>query len=297
MGTRRRTQIVVDSKFRRNATHPHSWHYAVTLPEPVHNVVAVDLVRAQVPNTQRTVHAFNEWFQFRPVGGAPVDVRIPVGNYEPPLLLSAIQDQLTAAGVADASLTLAPDTNVVTVASSQPFVLPFGSGDKQDTSIHRYLGFSNLDTPAGTAATGFYAMSLPPPSFVTVALAEVPRSGCRRAYRLQSEVPAAFNTRPELEEQLFTGLVPLDTDFQASKFFVAGQSEVLGQEFQPVDVRSLTVTLRDDKGNPYDSNGYDHTLVLQLVTLEPGELPLMCPGNNRLPGRSAWGARCAGPFT
>lgn len=296
MEQRRKTQIVLDSKFRRFARYPNSWHYSLGLPEPVHNVVAVDLVRAIMPNTQQTVHAFNSFFQLTPAGGETVTVQVPAGNYEPPILLTAVGEALQAAGVAGASLTVDSATSLVTVSADEPFALPFGSGNKQETSLHRYLGFSNADTSVATSATGFYAMALPPPAYVTVSLAEVPRPGCRRAYRLQNDLPPGFNTRPGLQEELYTGLVTLDTDYQTSKFFTAPTADVLEQEFKPVDVRALTVDVKDDKGNPYDSNGFDHVLVLQLVTLEPPDLPLMCPGNNRVPGPSPWGAQCAGPF-
>lgn len=292
---KRRLHLAIDSKFRQHDRYPNAWRYAVGLPEPLHNVVAVDLVRAFMPNTQQTVHTFNNVFQCTPVGRQTITVTIPPGNYEPTLLLTYVRNALQDAGLANPQLSLATDTNIVTVSADEPFVLPFGSGDKQPTSIHRYLGFSNVDTQAGLTAVAFYAMALPPPTFVTVRIDEVPRMGCRRAYRMEREVPAGFNTRPELQERLYTGLVPMDTDFQTFKFHAATALEVLQQEFPPIDLRQLTVSIEDDKGNPYDANGYDHSLVLQAVTLEPPEVPLMCPGNNRLPGPSPWGARCRLP--
>ena len=295
MEQRRRLQIVIDSKFRRFDRHPNSWHYVVGLPETLHNVVSLDLIRAFVPNTQQTVHKFNNVFQMTPAGSATVTVSLTPGSYEPALLLTAIQSGLQDAGVANPLVTLAPDTNLVTIQADQSFTLPFGSGDRQGSSIHRYLGFSNIDTQSATEVTGFYPLSLPPPTYVTVSVAEIPRAGCKRNYRMFQEVPATYSSRPELEEELFTGLIPFDCDYQTFKFFTASPTEILRAEISPVDIRQLTLDIRDDKGNPYDAGGYDHVLVFEVVTLEPPDLPLMCPGNARLPGPSPWGVQCQ-PF-
>ena len=284
--------MVVDSKLRRFDRFPQNWDYAVTLPEVIQNVVSVDLSRAFLPNTQRTIHAFNNILQIQPQGGAAMDIVVPPGNYEPPLLLSQIQTQLQDAGIANASLTASTEDNSVTISADQPFSLPFGTGNRSHNSIHRYLGFSNVDVSDSTTATGYYAMQLPPPIYVTVLLREVPRSGCKRAFSMQAEIPTPYNTRPELEEELFTGLVPLDVDQQTYKFYQAPPNDVRHQEFAPKDFRELTISIRDDKGNPYDANAYDHTLVFEFVTEEAGRLPLMCPGNNRIPGPSPWGAMC-----
>lgn len=282
----------MDSKLRRFDRFPNNWEYTVGLPEALLNVVSVDLIRAFVPNTQQTIHGFNNILQIQPAGRPVVDVVIPTGNYEPPLLLSQIQTQLADVGLGNPQISASTDSNIVTISADDAFSMPFGTGNRAQTSIHRYLGFSNVDSPESTTATGYYAMQLPPAIYITVLIDGVPRAGCRRSFSMQAEVPVAYNTRPELEENLFTGLIPLDTDQQTYKFYQAATHEVLRQEFPPKDFRQLSVRLQDDKGHPYDANGYDHTLVFEFVTEEAGRLPLMCPGNNRVPGPSRWGAPC-----
>lgn len=287
--------IIIDSKFRRFSKYPNSWHYSVPLPEPLRNVVSMDLIRAFMPNTQETVHRFNNHFQMLLSSGQIVDVTLDTGNYEPALLLSAIQGNLVSAGVQNPVLSLAPDTNLVSITADEPFSLLFGSGNLADTSIHRYLGFSNIDTASATEATGFYPMALPPPAFVTVSVAEIPRGGCKRVYKMQQESPPVYSGIPELNEQLYVGLIPLDCDYQTFKFHLTTTTEVLGLQFQPTDIRSLTIDIKDDMCKPYDADNYDHALVFQVTTLEAPDLPLMCPGNNRLPGPSPWNVQCRFP--
>ena len=289
-------QIVVDSKWRRTSQCPNNWQYIISFPESLHNVTSLDLVQAFIPNTQQTVHTFNSNFQCTLEGQDTITVSIPTGNYEPPLLLTAIQDRLTAAGVPNPQLILSSDTNIVTMTCDEPFSLPFATGDEAENSIHPYLGFSNIDISNVTTASGVYAMSLPPPRYVTVAVDEIPLLGKKKGYTLQYEVPRVFNTRPELLKVPFNGLVPLNTDFQTYKFWKASSVDVLQKTFQPIHIRQFSITIRDDRGNFYDANGYNHVLIFQISQLNNPELPLMCPGNNRFPGPSAWGVNCRVPY-
>lgn len=289
-------QIVVNSKWRRETQYPHNWAYAVTFPETFRNVTSIDLVQAFIPNTQQTVHAFNSKFQITPEDGPTVTITIPGGNYEPPLLLAEIQNDLAVNGIDNPVLTLSPDTNIVTLTSDTPFTLPFATGDEAAASVHPNLGFSNVDVRGVTSATGFFSMSLPPPTFLTVDIAEVPSVGKRKGYTLEYEVPATYSTRPELMETPFVGLVPMNTEYQTTQFWKANDSDVLKRPFQPVDLRQVTITLRDDKGNAYDANNYDHMLVFQITQLAPPALPLMCNANGRAPGPSPWGVNCRLPF-
>ena len=293
-----RQHVVVDSKWRRDAQYPNSWSYAVTFPETFRNVTSIDLVQAFIPNTQQTVHAFNNKFQCTPDGLDPITVTIPPGNYEPPLLLTQIESELTSQGVVNPKFQLASDTNVVSLTCDTPFVLPFASGDQASKSIHPYLGFPNLDTSLSNSTQGLYAMSLPPPAFVTVDVEEVPVSGKKKAYALQHEVPTVYSTRPELMETPYIGLVPLNNDFQTLQFWKSNSTDVLTRTFQPIDLRQITITVRDDKGNLYDANSYDHQLVFQIHQLSQPELPLMCQGNNRIPGppNSVWNVNCRYPY-
>ena len=290
----RRQQVVVDSKWRRVSSHPNPWSYVISFPETFQNVTSLDLVQAFIPNTQRTVHQFNCKFQAMASGGPTVTVDIPLGSYEPPLLLEAIQSGLSAAGLPNPALTYDPDVNIVTISCDQPFSLPFASGHFADRSIHQYLGFSNLDITDVLTVTAPFAISFPPPVFVTVAVDEIPVK--KKGYALQHQVPGTYDTRPELMETPYDGLVPIDTDFQTLKFWKASSTDVLKQRFQPRDIRQFSVTVRDDKGNYYDSNGYNHALVFELTQLATPELPLMCPANNRAPGLSPWGVNCQLPF-
>lgn len=291
-----RQHVVVDSKWRRDTKFPNNWSYVVSFPETFRNVTSVDLVQAFIPSTQQTIHAFNSKFQCTPQGQPTVTITIPQGNYEPPLLLTAIQEQLTGNGINNPNFQLAPETNVVTFTCDTPFSLPFASGDQAGTSIHPYLGFSNIDVDNVTSASGFYAMSLPPPTFVTVDIAEVPSAGKRKNYSLQREVPSVYTTRPELMEVPFIGLVPLNTDFQTIQFWKAGDCDLIHRVFPPIDMRQFSITIRDDKGNLYDANSYNHVLVFQITQLSTPELPLMCNANNRAPGPSPWGVNCRFPY-
>lgn len=292
MHTRR--LMLIDSKWRRVSQCPDPWAYAVALPEPIKNVVAVDLVSAIMPNTQRTVNRFNSKFQITPDGRNTVTVDIPQGNYEPALLLSTLQQLLQDAGVANPIFTYAADTNIVTFTSDLPFSLPFSSGDANQASIHEDLGFGNTDVVGVTTVTAPFAMLLPPPSYVTVDLPGLPWDSKNRSYIQQGD--SVSDPRMQLSPSTFLGVVTLDTDYQTFKYWKASSQEVMRQTFPPIDLRQIAVELRDDKGNLYDSNGYDHTLVLEVTQLLPSPPPQMCPGNNRLPGPSAWGVNCQYPF-
>ena len=244
----RRQQLVVDSKWRRLSKHPYEWSYNIPFPEPLVNVVSVDLVQAIMPNTQRTVNTFNSKFQMTPVGSPTVTVDIPPGNYEPSLLLAAIQSSLADSGVSNPNLSYATDTNLVMIACDQPFSLPFATGDAIDTSIHRNLGFSNTDIMNVLQVTSPYGLFLPPPPYVTVDVAEVPWPDKNRTYSLQRDV--VEDTRPQLNEMAYAGFVTLDTDYDTFKFWKASANEIMRQVFPPTDIRQFSIMIRDDKGNP-----------------------------------------------
>jgi len=284
----RTTQLIVSSRMRRLDLYPNTFSYAVNLPERIKNVVSCALIQAIIPNSQTTVNQFNNKLQLVKLLTAElVTITVPTGDYEPALLLNELKT-LLAQYVANPVVTLDTSNNRVTIAADEPISLLFSSGDQAFGSVHRALGFPSLDTPFDVTFTGSFALNLPPPNYVTVAVDEVPAVCCKRFMTARYEQGGGgYDSRVEQYQRYVLDIVPLNCEFGTNKYYHAAVGDLMNNTFKPIDLSSLTINLFDDQGNPYDSNGFDHTLVLQLTTCEANFLPLLVPGNDRIPVMSA----------
>ena len=263
----KRTQLILNSKMRRLDLYPNTWSYCVNLPERLKSVVSFSLVQCILPNTQAVVNQFNQYLQFVKLLTAElITISIPINNYEPGLLMQQVQDQL-APFLVNATVTLNDDSRV-TIAAEEPFSLLFSTGDKAMNSISRVLGFAPADSEFDLTSTGKFKIDLPPPAYCTIAVREIPSLACKRFITTTHEESPQYNSRPEQYGRDVLGLVPLDNQYGTNKFYHADVGDTLCNRFQPMELSQLTVEVYDDKGQYYDSNGYDHTLVFEVVTKE-----------------------------
>lgn len=123
--------FVVDSAARDRTAYPTPSDYIVSLPMPLRNVFAVDLVDATIPRTEYSIEKTSNTLLYAPshdhvsaddarAAGRCVTVRIPPGDYTAPLLVDTLNAAFEEAALGFAA---APHAPIVVEPVSDPIEL------------------------------------------------------------------------------------------------------------------------------------------------------------------------------
>lgn len=151
----------ISSEDRNFRLYPTSSDYVVQLKDEYKNVTSVTLFNANIPNTAFLVGQRNNMLYIQESFGETIPIEIPVGDYTPTLLRTAIENALNTAGSSTYTVTLDTLTNKYTIASDlsggghifnlQFFggLEPFDKGGHRpkyiERSIGRVLGYPRQD--------------------------------------------------------------------------------------------------------------------------------------------------------
>lgn len=262
------THIMVQSRLRDVYNYPDTDNYKVWFVERVRNVIKVDLISAVIPNTQLTINDTNNYVQYLDSSQNFNTVQIPNGSYDVGMLLSTLNDLIP-----NTEFTLDNDTGYVTinVLNGEEYNFVWQSGDAHENSIHRLLGFENIDTFFGNSFTGIFKIAMPPPSLVTVEVQELPRALCKRVVRNLFAYSTQFTGRPEQEDLYVVGAIPLDVTYGANKWWRAADVDILPNKVQPFDLNGLTIRLYDQDGRRYHTSD-ENILTFAITTCSPAQL-------------------------
>lgn len=268
MTTQSVTHVLVQSRLRDVYTYPATDSYKVMFTDRIRNVVKVDLISAVIPNTQLTINDTNSYIQYLDDQENFLTAQLPIGNYDIGLLLSTLSDLCPGT-----DFTLDNDTGLVTInmLDGKEYNFVFAAGDEHGSSIHQLLGFPNSDTGYGNSFTATFKISPPPPTLVTVSVAELPRPLCKRVVKNLAAYSTQYSGRPEQTDDYVLGIVPLDVAYGSNKWWHANAQDLLPNVVQPFDLTAITIELKDELGRKYECQD-EHSLLFAITTCAPQHL-------------------------
>lgn len=157
------TRIAIDSRDRDVATYGNANKYVITLDEPVHDVLSMTLLVADVPFVAYMVGPLNNAMTMTLTGGSTGTVAIPSGDYSGDELAAAVGGALAAQFPNEIDTTInvvySAVSDNISVVCTVAFTLTFGA----QGSIARELGFAPSTTYASVQVSGLDEYVLIPP--------------------------------------------------------------------------------------------------------------------------------------
>lgn len=90
--------LMIDSRDRNNDVYPNEHTYTIHLNETYHNAVSIELLSANIPNSEYIINASNNLFCIEETGGSELFVTVTPGNYTLAEIATEIQTQLNSVG-------------------------------------------------------------------------------------------------------------------------------------------------------------------------------------------------------
>jgi hypothetical protein len=272
------SHFIVGSRLRDINRYPDPFDFKILFNERIKNVTSIDLVAAIIPNTVTTVNQYNQWLDYTDADGDTQSIQVPIGNYDPAVLLNQLGGQLPVA-----NFVLDSDTGFVTIsATSGTLGFNFASGIHAESSIHRMLGFINQDISPSKSAKAQYVYDPPPPPYVTVHVDELPYDQTKRAFHNVLAAAPNEQGRPQQVDTRVVALIPLDNQVGTNKYYHARDCDLLQHKsVTPFELSSIGIKLYDDKGVLFDTAGYETHFEFRLTFCSP---PRMMPRCSALEG-------------
>ena|SRR3989344_3803295 len=263
--------LVVDSRSR----HRGNDTYAPVEPNDYtayftefKDVIAVELVKADIPNSGYTLETTNNALRFID-NSTTYDITVPVGNYTSATLATALQSAMNDASAVTYTVSVDSTNNTFTIAGTAAFDLIFVDGTEpgpgadteksqnlyRTNSIGPTLGFRALDLESATTYTAQYTFNLRTNKYVILAIEGLERLECQR-----SAVKGAFCTLMLQDDtsnfNLNANYGDLDNDTYVKYF-----PEPLPR------LNRMRIKFYDMNGNLYNFHGHDHILTFKVSTL------------------------------
>lgn len=285
--------LLVDSRDRNHDVYPQPSEYVIKLDPPYKEVVSVELVMADIPNSGYVIDESHNLIHFQDTDamaatGNYITAEIPIGNRTIDDICDKIEEQMTAASAISGggytyTCTVNEHTNLVTIAqdppSSQAFNLLFaGIPEKTDPpsyrkngvytgkyrsmyrerSIGKVIGFLRSDYTGAHTYTGTYTYDLKPYKYIALFINNNLSNGSfNRVDAPNSKVKDAFC------------IIPLDSEssnFEYAKNFDSCENAKFIKYFtEPVpEINELNLRFADADGNLFNFTGRDHTLLFEI---------------------------------
>lgn len=153
-----KTQIVnVTSEQRDKTVWPNSFDYVFDLADPMYGVHSIELVTAEIPNSDYLIHENNNLIDYTFDGVNIITVTIPIGNYT----VDTLEQELNTQFGGDFTITFDDATQKFTFVNTAAFQLLLESGPSVLRTIGNVLGFREpVDTVTSTSITAPFNVSL-----------------------------------------------------------------------------------------------------------------------------------------
>ena len=125
--------IIIDSRDRNTDKYIEPNEYVIDLEREMYNIISLELISAEIPNSEYIINSDNNLLHFEETGGTDIISTIPVGNYTLTTLATAIQTQMNNDGGSTYTVTtndfaritevFTENTSRITSTASDPFKL------------------------------------------------------------------------------------------------------------------------------------------------------------------------------
>ena len=260
--------LVIDSRDRNTTLYPNNYNYQIDLDRPYTDVVAVELVSANIPKTEYLINDSNNKIHFSDDGTEYV-ATITNGNYTISTLVTAIKNAMETVGTSTFTVTNDSVTNKITIVSSgSTFSLLFNGGSETygettrttypESSAAEIIGFSKSDFTGALTYTGDFQYNLNGPTYVLLEIDDF------------DNINGVHNTTIS---NAFAKIM-LDTSSNSSyKFFKSQSDYIAKKEFTPLlgKLNQMNIKFRNHNGSFYDFGNLPHTLYFKIITLNQAQ--------------------------
>ncbi len=248
---------VIDSQYRDDPSLYSPSDYYVTLINKYPDATSIELVYADIPNSNYNIDSNNNKLLILDAGGANLkNITIPVGLYTPTNLAAKLGTELGAGW----TVGLTPITEKIFIQNAASFTLDIASNFRfKENTIAKILGFkpenvtSQLVGVTTQRVESNYPVELEMDHYISMFI-----EGMERCDSNQGYIQDAFC------------VVPLDPKNENFGLFKDGNlvdNDTFTYYFNPPrKLARLHITFRDWRGNLYDFNGLNHTLVFKIET-------------------------------
>ena len=261
--------LVIDSRDRNTAAYPDNFNYQIDLDYIYKDIISIELVSANVPKTQYLINSSNNKIYFTDNGSAELTATIPVGNYTPSTLATAIGSAMTT--VATNTFTATADetlTNKFTIAvNTGTYTIDFAGVSEtygtttriryRENSIGPIIGFSQNDLSGAITYTGDNQYDFNGPTYVLLHI---------------DNWDNLFGVHNNSITKSYAKIV-LDTDLNSYKFFKSQADYITKKEFSPplAKLAQMNIKFLNYDGTYYDFAGLEHCLYFKVKVLnQPG---------------------------
>jgi len=260
----------IDSRNRDLNAYSNSNEFKFTLQRPLKNVTKLELVTAEIPNTEYLVDNTNNKIDLTDNGNAET-ITLTEGDYDADSLATELATRLNALTNGTIfTVTFSDATGKYTIGGDQNFSLLFSTGANADSiatstdgrqvgylqrgnSARRLLGFNIEDTTSGTSVTSTNKIMLIKHPYVVLELG-----------------PDVYENLDYFDDRSTSafGKILLDDDNLVTKYKESDYE--IARTYDPPlkKLEFLYVKWRSYGGNLYDFEGHENSFLLRVHTLE-----------------------------
>ena len=263
-------QLIVDSRDRDTSTHSNSNNYSVSLPEVYENITSIELIGAEIPKTEYLINDYNNKIEYHN-GSGNTSITITNGDYNITDLISTINTAFDNNSSANITLSVASTaTQKIQIANTTGSTnIFYWKADTEEVSVNgttrpayrtntiaKILGFNKSDVTIANSGTA-------------TAPNRYDLSGTKFIMLNIRDLDVLNGTYPGIDGA-FARII-LDNDSGTVKYLKAsdiGKGRFIKYFNPPLGkLQKLDISFVTYDNNPYDFNGHDHTLFLQMMSL------------------------------
>jgi hypothetical protein len=266
--TTRLRRCTFESEARDTQLYPSPAHYRMNLPVTQKNVIGIGLNLAVIPVSEYNVNVYAQWVDIE-VAGVLYSIKLPEGNYTnvtPGLtnFSTALQAALVATSPVFAAYTVSfvlLTNKLVITTNGGPCILRFGTGPNVNRSLWQVMGFPRVDTADLSVQTSPGVVNMFGVLAIDLFIEEISNS-----------IDSADNAFARIDLYRVTGseycFFTPPGDGLPSYFWPISRLTFLTFSFKVRYSEILPDNTVIERYRPYEFNGRQHTLRLDIVSKE-----------------------------
>lgn len=281
------TYLTIDSRDRNNDLYTSN-NYKLALDQTYDNVVSVELITSEIPNTEYTINENNNILHFEESANTILEVGITFGNYTADILATQLEEQMNLLNGSTYNVSVVDNKFIITsdkTGGSGLFNIKLDGGLKsygpyqnrqvyKENSIGEILGFNKNDLPDSGITSIFTA------EFDN----KLDISDKRYIYLYITDCDNIHSLYEDYDSNKFA-LIFLDVDKGNTKYYKKGKTNQQDDEKYNADLYGLRhdcykkifdppksidgfiIQFKDYYGNPFNFNGFENSLILKIEML------------------------------
>ena len=245
--------MVIDSRDRNTDMFPNPSEYSINLGKEIHNILSIELISAEIPNSEYIINGNNNLIYFQEATSILIG-EIPFGNYTLTTLVIAIETALEVDGNSNYNVT--HSGNKITILSDLTGgnnIFNFLMVDKEN-SIHEIIGFDTTNLSGSNSYTSDNEIILDTENKVFLYIEGLDNINVISEYESNRFVQLTLDSS--------RGKYSYFKNFQAwTKHF---NNEFIFLTHTPISFKKIKVSFRDYNNKLYNFNGLEHNLHLRF---------------------------------